>query len=120
LPLAALLAVFFWWRGHHQPGGGFVAGLCLGAAVVLVAAARGGMAARTVLRASPLAWAGSGLAIAWLAGMVGVVAGGGFLFPHWLGPLGTPMLFDLGVMILVVGIVVMAVERLLEAEEGPT
>jgi len=118
LPLAALLALFLWWRGHHQPGGGFAAGLCLGAAVVLIAAVRGGVAARRTLRASPLAWAGGGLALAWLAGMIGLVAGGGFLFPHWLGPLGTPMLFDLGVFVLVVGIVVMSVERLLEAEEG--
>ncbi|MFM2092585.1 MAG: hypothetical protein RLZZ127_3074, partial [Planctomycetota bacterium] len=118
LPVAALLALFLWYRGHHQPGGGFAAGLCLGAGVVLLAAARGGAAARRALRLPPLAWAGGGLAIALAAGLVGVVNGGGFLAPVWAGPVGTPILFDLGVFALVVGITIMAVERLLEAEEG--
>ncbi|MCC6132844.1 MAG: DUF4040 domain-containing protein [Acidobacteria bacterium] len=118
LPLAILLGLFFWWRGHNAPGGGFAGGLCAGAAVILVAAARGGAAARRVLALSPLAWAASGLGLVILAGLLGVLWGHGFLFPLWLGPVGTPMLFDLGVMALVLGIVTMAVERLLEAEEG--
>lgn len=118
LPLAVLLALWLLWRGHNHPGGGFIAGLCVAAGLVLVAAARGGAAARRSLRAAPLAVAGGGLGIAWLAGAVGLAAGGGFLFPHWMGPLGTPLLFDLGVLVLVVGAIVVAVERLLVAEEG--
>ncbi|MDW8372970.1 MAG: proton-conducting transporter membrane subunit [Planctomycetota bacterium] len=120
LPLATLFALWLWWRGHHQPGGGFIAGLCVAAGVVLVAAARGGIAARRALLAPPLAIAASGLALAWLAGAVGLIAGGSFLFPHWLGPFGTPLLFDLGVLVLVLGVVVLTVEQMLIAEEGGT
>jgi multicomponent Na+:H+ antiporter subunit A len=118
LLLAVLLAIYFWWRGHHQPGGGFAAGLALGAGLILMAAARGGAAVRRILPVTPLAMAAIGLALALASALVGVVAGGGLLAPHWVGPLGTPLLFDLGVALLSAGIGVQAVESLLEAEEG--
>ena len=116
--LAALLAAFLWWRGHNAPGGGFAAGLCLAASVLLIAAARGVEAARRALGRPALQWVMAGLGLAVLSGMVGMVAGDGFMHPMWWGPVGTPLLFDLGVMALVTGSIVYAAEQLLEAEEA--
>jgi multicomponent Na+:H+ antiporter subunit A len=120
-PLALLFALFLFWRGHHHPGGGFAAGLVAAAGWALVALAHGPARARRVLPLSPGALTLLGLAIAAASGLPGLIRDGVFMAPQWgvlLGvKLGTPMLFDLGVMLLVTGMVVAIIDRLLAADD---
>jgi multicomponent Na+:H+ antiporter subunit B len=121
LPLLLLVSLFVLLRGHNEPGGGFVGGLVAAAAVALVALASGVDAARRVLRVSPLALVGAGLSLALGAGLAGLVAGRPFLAGLWLelplpvvGKLGTPVVFDVGVYLVVVGITLTILLPLLE------
>jgi multicomponent Na+:H+ antiporter subunit A len=117
MPLLLLFAVFLLLRGHNQPGGGFVGGLVAAAAFALYAMAYGVERARRALLLEPLTLLGSGLLIALASGMPASVRGQPFLTAQWaLGPvaLGTPALFDLGVFLVVAGVVLMMVFSLAE------
>jgi len=109
-PLLLLLSVFVLLRGHHEPGGGFIGGLLAAAPFAFHALAWGPRATLLLLRVDPRTILGAGLTVALVAGGVAVWAGGAFLTGHWLpltvpglGKAGTPLLFDLGVYLVVVG-----------------
>ncbi len=123
LPLSALLALIalvLLWRGHNLPGGGFIGGLVAASAAVLLALAFGVNRARAVLRLPPVTMTAVGLTLAAGAGVIGLVQGQAFLTGNWIFPaglpLGTPLLFDLGVFLTVLGAVLHMLFRLLERE----
>lgn len=105
MPLMILFALFLLLRGHNQPGGGFVAGLVVSAAFVLLAFAEGVEPARRALLVAPERLLGVGLLTSLAAGVSAIVAGRPFLTALWWSGLGTPMVFDLGVCLVVVGVV---------------
>ena len=109
-PLILAFSVFLLLRGHNAPGGGFIGGLLAAIALCLYAKAEGVPAARAALRAGPEAVAMVGVGLALAAGLWGLLAGGGFLSGVW--PLkeagvavGSILLFDTGVYLVVVGAV---------------
>ena len=123
LPLSALLALvslMLLWRGHNLPGGGFIGGLVAACAAVLLALAFGTTRARALLRLPPVAVLAVGLGISAFAGVVGLLHGEPFLTGNWIFPaglpLGTPLLFDVGVFLTVLGAVLHMLLRLLERE----
>jgi multicomponent Na+:H+ antiporter subunit A len=117
MPLLLLFSLFLLLRGHNEPGGGFVGGLVAAAAFALYAIAFGVERARRVLRARPLTLIGAGLLIALTSGVPAAVRGEPFMTAQWvLEPvaLGTPALFDLGVFLVVAGVVLMMIFTLAE------
>ncbi|KIC58076.1 Na(+)/H(+) antiporter subunit B [Sandaracinobacter neustonicus] len=126
---SAMARAFFWimlavsvlilLRGHDQPGGGFVGGLVAAMAIGVVALADGVAAARRRLVAQPVVLLGLGGLLTIVSGIPGFVAGGGFLAHQWLifdngFKLGTTMVFDLGVYLVVLGGMLSLVFRLYE------
>jgi multicomponent Na+:H+ antiporter subunit A len=112
VPLLIFAAIVLFWRGHNEPGGGFIAGLVAGAAVAV--ASLSGIRLR--LPSSPALLA-SGLLIALTAGLIGLLSGGAFMEPvkvsvPLIGSQTTSLLFDLGVALIVVGLVRTALQRL--------
>jgi multicomponent Na+:H+ antiporter subunit A len=112
VPLLILSAIVLFWRGHDEPGGGFIAGLVAGAAVAV--ANISGIHMR--LPSSPALLA-SGLLIALISGLAGPLAGGAVLEPvkvslPLIGAQTSSLLFDLGVALIVVGLVRTALQRL--------
>lgn len=113
LPVVLALAAVTFYRGHHVPGGGFIGGLVGALAFILVALGQGAKVARRVMRIEPitLLWIGVGTAlVSLLLGFVGGSTGfeGLWLDAFWVPVmgevhLGTPMLFDLGVFLTVMG-----------------
>ncbi len=125
LPLLLLLAVFLLLRGHDEPGGGFIAGLVAALAFALYVFAFDTATTRRVLRHDPRTLVGIGLLLATLAGVPGLLLGQSYLTAQWwpipLGPLGelklsTPLFFDIGVFLVVLGTVMTIVLTLAEAE----
>ncbi len=117
MPLLLLYAVFLLYRGHNEPGGGFVGGLVAAAAFALYGTAFGVQRARRALLVKPMTLLGAGLLIALLSGLPAVLRGQPFLTALWTtGPLavGTPALFDVGVFLVVTGVVLMMVFSLAE------
>lgn len=120
-----LVSVILLLGGHDEPGGGFIGGLVAGSAFLLVYLSGGEAGLR---RREPLAaevFLGLGLVAAFVAGAIGWVGGGAFLEsrawhvdPPLLGHLkiSTQLLFETGVYLVVVG-VVMAILRSLGREE---
>jgi multicomponent Na+:H+ antiporter subunit B len=112
MPLLILFAVFQLWRGHNAPGGGFVAGLVVAMAVVLHLLSFGIPASRRIIVVDPGTLLGIGLLVALISGLTAVVQGRTFMSAVWgkvpIGggiDLGTPLLFDVGVFLSVIGVV---------------
>jgi multicomponent Na+:H+ antiporter subunit B len=123
LPLALLLSVFLLVRGHNAPGGGFIGGLVAAAAFALYAMGSGVAAARRLLRMDPHLLIGAGLLMALGSGVAALVVGQPFMAGLWTElivpgletlKVGTPLIFDLGVYVLVVGVVLMILLTLAE------
>jgi multicomponent Na+:H+ antiporter subunit B len=125
LPLLMLLALFLFVRGHNEPGGGFVAGLVVAAAWALFAMSYNTSVARRAMRVDPRLLIGLGLTAALGSGLAGLLQAGAFLTGLW-GPLGlpgletvevgSPVFFDLGVLLVVVGVTLTIIYAMAEEE----
>ena len=113
MPLLLLFAVFLLLRGHNQPGGGFVGGLVVASSFVLYSIAFGVDAGRRALLVRPATLLGVGPLVALMSGLPAVITGQPFMTALWtevpLGgtavALGTPLVFDVGVCLAVIGVV---------------
>jgi multicomponent Na+:H+ antiporter subunit B len=121
LPLLLLASVYLLLRGHNAPGGGFVGGLVAAAAFTLYVISDGVAAGRRLLRVDPHNLIGSGLLTALGSGLLGPLLGAPFLVGLWLpeplpvvGKMGTPILFDIGVYLTVLGVMLLTVFALAE------
>ncbi|MFP4075843.1 MAG: monovalent cation/H+ antiporter subunit A [Halochromatium sp.] len=121
LPLALMVAAFILLRGHHLPGGGFIAGLIIAVALVMQYLANGIVWTRTRLSGELHPLIGLGLLIATATGLGSWYFGAPFLTSahgHWQVPilgeieLASALLFDLGVMLVVIGITLVILIRL--------
>lgn len=121
VPTLVLFSVFVLVIGHDVPGGGFAGGLIAASALLLVYLAFGDRGVRRAFPADPAAVVGLGLAMAIAAGLIGLLFSGTFLtYTYAAGSfpivgevkLSTLLLFDVGVYVLVVGLVAMGIERL--------
>ncbi|MBX3395389.1 MAG: Na+/H+ antiporter subunit B [Phycisphaerae bacterium] len=122
-PLLLMFAVFLLLRGHNEPGGGFAGGLVAASAYVLHAMANGAASARRALRVSPHVLVGAGLLAALAAGLFSLFVGEPFLTGAWANlrmpgstewSVGTPLLFDAGVFLVVVGITMLIILSMAE------
>jgi multisubunit Na+/H+ antiporter MnhB subunit len=118
-----LFSLFLLVRGHNAPGGGFIGGLVSAAAFILYAIAYDVAAARALLRIEPRNFIGAGLFLAALSGAAALFEGQPFLTGLWgalplsaAAPVqvGTPLFFDLGVYLTVLGVTLTIVYALLE------
>jgi multicomponent Na+:H+ antiporter subunit B len=121
LPLLLLFSVFLLLRGHDEPGGGFVGGLVGASAFVLVGIATGIDRARRLLRLDPRSVLAAGLLTAVASGLPGVLLGRPLLTGWWImlpvpggAKVGTPLLFDMAVYLVVLGAVLTIVFTLME------
>jgi multicomponent Na+:H+ antiporter subunit A len=128
--LAPVLAVVALWvasRGHNSPGGGFAGGLILSAAVILGYLAEG-RRSFDPRRLQPLLLVGIGLAVAVVVAVTPLAFGDALLesavvkiHPPIIGEvkLVSSALFDVGVMILVTGVVLAALGAFVRSDAGP-
>ena len=112
VPLLLFAAVVLFWRGHDEPGGGFIAGLVIGAALAVA-----GIAGIHVRLPRSIVILSLGLGLALAAGLIGPLTGGAVLEPikvtvPLIGSLTSSLVFDLGVVLVVVGLVRTALQRL--------
>jgi multicomponent Na+:H+ antiporter subunit A len=119
--ITLLISVWLTFRGHNAPGGGFIGGLVAASAFVMLYLARGAVALRRAVRVTPSTLIGIGLTIAVVTGLVPVLLGDQFLesdlLPITLPVIGdtklaTSVIFDLGVYLMVVGVVLLVISEL--------
>lgn len=123
MPLLFVLSIFTLFRGHNEPGGGFIGGLAAASAFAMYAIAHDSQATREILRIHPIQLIGVGLLTAVSAGMIGLLFGKPFMTGVWtdltfpvIGKLGTPLLFDIGVYFVVIGMSMLMIFTLSEAK----
>ncbi|MEX0966951.1 MAG: Na+/H+ antiporter subunit B [Bacteroidia bacterium] len=116
VPVMLLFSVYLLARGHHLPGGGFAGGLMGGAALVLYAFATNVKRVLRRIRFSPVTIISAGLLIAFASGLPAIFQGQPFLTGLWLNwevpflPVpGTPLFFDMGVYLCVIGTVLLII-----------
>jgi multicomponent Na+:H+ antiporter subunit A len=121
--LMLVFSLFLLVRGHNEPGGGFVGGLVAATAFALVLLAAGVAEARRLLRREPVALVALGLLLAVLSGLPALIGGAPFLTGLWaktplpvIGKLGSPLVFDIGVYLVVLGISLAILFALAEEE----
>lgn len=123
MPLLLLFSIVVLLQGHNNPGGGFIGGLVGAAAFGLHAIAFSALDTRRALRIDMRTLIGLGLLITAGSGLFAVFLGQPYMTALWLeisvpglGPtkIGTPILFDVGVYMVVLGSVVFMILLLLE------
>ncbi len=110
VPLQYLFSIYLLLRGHNLPGGGFIGGLVLASAWVLRTMVDSRRAPRTDL----IMLTGIGLLVALASAVLPWCLGRTFFTGLWGGEvwlpaigkikLGTPLLFDIGVFIVVTAV----------------
>jgi multicomponent Na+:H+ antiporter subunit A len=116
-----LISLYMLFAGHNQPGGGFAGGLVASCAFCLLFVGGGEPSVRRVLRIPPTTFLGVGMLFAIVTGAVSLVLGGEFLESAIvkvdLPVIGqvkgsTVLFFDMGVYLVVLGMVLLLLEQL--------
>ncbi|MDN3671068.1 MnhB domain-containing protein [Echinicola jeungdonensis] len=112
VPLFIVFALYMFFRGHNHPGGGFIAGLIAVIPLMIHAIAFSPNKTVAVYKVKPFFLATGGLLLAVISGMFSLIKGSVFMASLWpenempvFGKIGTPILFDLGVFLVVAGFV---------------
>ncbi len=121
--LILVFAVYLLFRGHNAPGGGFAAALVAGTGFALFAVAEGPQAVRRALRTDPRVLVGWGLLMALGSGLLALAVGRAYLSGLWWTATfvdaslaaSTPLLFDVGVFLVVLGTILTLVLHLEES-----
>lgn len=118
-PSILVLSIYFLFSGHNQPGGGFVGGLAAGTGISLRYVAGGLDRVRSTLPWPPWYVLGTGLLVATTTALVPLLLGHSVL-EHATWEVHVPLLgtvkatsalpFDIGVYLIVVGLVLMVFE----------
>lgn len=109
--LMMLFSVFVLLRGHNEPGGGFIGGLIAVSAFAIYGIACGVAAVRRAMKFHPMSIAASGLFLAVLSVLPSIFVHQAAMTSQWLAvpflgtviDLSTPLFFDIGVYLVVVG-----------------
>jgi multicomponent Na+:H+ antiporter subunit B len=123
-PILLVLSLIVLYRGHNEPGGGFIGGIMAGMGFVLYAMAVGVEKARKSRTIKPVSFMGLGLFFALISGLFAPFSGVGlFMQGVWTEielpwgsaiKLGTPLLFDAGVYLLVTGMITSIMYAIME------
>ena len=130
VPLSLLFSMFVYFKGHHSPGGGFVAGLVAAVALIVHRMSHGPHSMNRMLPFPERTFIGVGLFLALATGAAAVIlkhpfftsAHGPIMLPTTIGhlyvlELASVMVFDFGVFMVVLGVVVGMINTLSEELE---
>ena len=110
--LLLMFSIFLLLRGHNEPGGGFIGGLVAAAAFILNGLAAEEASVRQALFFDTRSFIATGLLIAGASALFPVLLGMPLLTGVWgtfrmfgtVVEIGTPVIFDVGVYIAVIGV----------------
>ncbi|MEM9882914.1 MAG: Na+/H+ antiporter subunit B [Planctomycetota bacterium] len=121
--LLVVFSVLVLLRGHNEPGGGFIGGLLCGLAYATHALSFGARATRRLMRVDPFRLLGGGLILAAGSGLPAMFQGQAFLTGQWLGTVpgigkvGSVLVFDVGVYLVVLGAAMLILTGLMGEED---
>jgi multicomponent Na+:H+ antiporter subunit B len=111
-PLFLLFSIYLLFRGHNEPGGGFIGGLIGALPFVFHSLINGVQYTKKKYHINTIRFIGLGIFCTAFSTIISLLVGLPFLTAVWadfhfpiLGHPGTPMLFDVGVYLAVIGVV---------------
>jgi multicomponent Na+:H+ antiporter subunit B len=126
--LVNIFAIYLLLRGHNLPGGGFIAGVCSAVSLILLGFAIGLPRTVKLLRFEPMIVGAIGLILAVLPSIYPLILGKPFFFQyHFKYPdmpvvgnfyFGSPLIFDVGVYLVVVSVVAKTIFLIGESTSG--
>jgi multicomponent Na+:H+ antiporter subunit B len=128
VPLQLAFSVYLLLRGHNMPGGGFIGGLIAAGAFSLYVIAFDVSYAKNKLKITPHSIIATGLSVAFLSAIWSILYNyppltgiwNGSIPLNWLGlgelKLGTPLLFDMGVYLTVIGVILLIIFTMAEED----
>ena len=124
--LMVIFSVFVLLRGHNEPGGGFIGGLIAVSALAILGISGGVAPVRRALYFHPIHISAFGLFLAAAAGIPSLFTADPYMTGLWIYPkifgvtidLSTPLFFDIGVYLVVVGSISSIALVLEERERG--
>ena len=115
-------------RGHNLPGGGFIGGLVAAGAFAFYVIAYDTSVAKNKLRVEPIWFIAAGLVFSLISALPSIFIGkaamtalwDGAVPLHWFGlgalKIGTPLFFDMGVYLVVIGVTLLIIFTLGEED----
>jgi multicomponent Na+:H+ antiporter subunit B len=117
MTLLILSSFFLVLRGHNEPGGGFAGGLVAAGAFGLHVLVKGVRSTQRMLHMDPRYLFSIGLLMAVFSGTVSLVSGKPFMTGLWWSShFGTPLFFDVGVYLVVLGVTLTILFSMEESE----
>ncbi|MBE0637972.1 MAG: Na(+)/H(+) antiporter subunit B [Bacteroidales bacterium] len=117
-PMLLILSLYVLYRGHNVPGGGFIGGLMAASGYILYMMAFGAKATVEQMWIKPFALMALGLTVALTSGFFGPLIGELFMAGQWISvlgvKLGTPTLFDVGVYLTVIAVILVIMIAIFE------
>ena len=112
-PVIMLFSIYLLLRGHNEPGGGFVGGLAAASGFILNQLAFDLQSTEKLMNVESLTLIGVGLLTAMVSSVLTMLDGQPYFSSHWatihITPawhleIGTPLVFDVGVYLVVLGV----------------
>lgn len=112
-PVIMLFSICLLLRGHNEPGGGFVGGLAAASGFILNQLAFDLQSTKKLMNVESLTLIGVGLLTAMVSSVLTMLDGQPYFSSHWatihITPawhleIGTPLVFDVGVYLVVLGV----------------
>ena len=123
MKVMVIFSVYLLLRGHNNPGGGFIGGIIASSGFIFYAIIFGTDSLQRIIRLKPQIFIGIGLFLVLIAAMLPTFFSAEILTGLWikadipvLGTLhaGTPLIFDIGVYGVVVGVILTIVISIME------
>ena len=121
-----IFSVFILFRGHNYPGGGFIGGILAGSGILYDALANTIEKVHNYRLVKPFRIFTLGLIICLLASLAGMFFDNSIFQGYWTGisiplfgeiKLGTPLLFDVGIYLAVMGSYLLIIYSIMEELE---
>ncbi len=112
-PVIMMFSIYLLLRGHNEPGGGFVGGLAAASAFILNQLAFDVPSTKRLMNVDSLTLIGVGLLTALGSSVFTLLDGQPYFSSHWATiritsdwhlSIGTPLIFDIGVYLVVLGV----------------
>ena len=112
-PVIMLFSIYLLLRGHNEPGGGFVGCLAAASGFILNQLAFDLQSTKKLMNVESLTLIGVGLLTAMVSSVLTMLDGQPYFSSHWatihITPawhleIGTPLVFDVGVYLVVLGV----------------
>src|SRR6056297_2230295 len=116
-------SLYLFLPGHNKPGGGIISGIISSTGFIFFAIIHGTKALQNIIKFQPQLFIATGLSFVFIAAFLPVITSKEILTGLWIHTkipvwgelhLGTPLIFDTGIFLVVIGVILTIVISIME------